>query len=62
MDSYLLDNFAEKNGILILDNIPFDEIFAAEFNEELNKHNEFVDKILNKNKIKENIEGELENK
>lgn len=48
MDSFLLDDYAQQNGIYIQDNIPFDDIFFTEFNEELSRHKEIMDTMVNK--------------
>ena len=49
MNSYLLDDYAKKKGIIIEDDLPFDDIFITEFNNEFNKHKELMENMNNNN-------------
>jgi hypothetical protein len=58
MDSFLAEDYAEQNGIIIKDNTPFDDIFAEEYSEELEKHREISQKILEKTKMANDEDNE----
>ena len=49
MDSYLLDNYALNKGLVENENIPFDELFISDFNIEIEKQKELLEKIKTNN-------------
>jgi hypothetical protein len=58
IDSFLLDDYAERKGIIIKDNIPFDDIFLVEFKEEYENFKKFMEQLINKEKISNCINEE----